>query len=103
MRKEPVVDVQRTGLLVGGGLVEETSVSRDMFDVPVPAVASHLATADDSQNSDFPSLANLVRHPDVTAYIEQQLQKRGLPAATNWLAELDGYRADHLQPIPSPG
>ncbi|MCH2203779.1 MAG: PD-(D/E)XK nuclease family protein [Fuerstiella sp.] len=64
------------------------------------AVASHLATADDSQNSDFPSLANLVRHPDVTAYIEQQLQKRGLPAATNWLAELDGYRADHLQPIP---
>lgn len=64
------------------------------------AVASHLATADDRQRPDFPSLTDLVRHSDVTAFIEQQLQKQGVQAATNWLAELDSYRADHLQPVP---
>ncbi len=64
------------------------------------AVARHLATAKPDQAPDFPTLADLVRHPDVAAFIEKQLQQRNPEAASTWLSDLDHYQADHLQPVP---
>ncbi|MEO2033992.1 MAG: PD-(D/E)XK nuclease family protein [Planctomycetaceae bacterium] len=64
------------------------------------AVASHLATAQDGQPPDFPTLADLVRHPDVSAFVERELRRQEVESAATWLSELDCYQADHLQPVP---
>ena len=64
------------------------------------AVARHLATAKNDQAPDFPTLADLVRHPDTGKYIEKQLQRQHLQTNSTWLSDLDSYLADHLQPVP---
>jgi len=63
------------------------------------AVATHLATGQAGQPPDFVSLSDLVRHPDVGAFVEKQLLSRGLETTT-WMTELDEYLARHLQPFP---
>lgn len=66
-------------------------------------IVDHLATARDGQPPDFSSLSDLVRHPDVSEWIEncvQQTQPAGKEGKIDWLTALDHYRAGHLQRNP---
>lgn len=71
------------------------------------AVAQHLASARDGQPPDFPSLSDLVRHPDLERLISanpvvaaaSMSRKRDAPS-DHWLTHLDQYLADHLQTAP---
>ena len=80
------------------------------------AIARHLASARDGVPADFATLSDLVRHADVSSWIEQQsatsakkkwgarsdskakIETTTLPK--DWLTELDTYLADHLQLTP---
>ncbi len=67
------------------------------------AVVEHLGSARDGEPPDFRSFCNLIRHPDVSAWIDKALQlsltaKRS--GAVDWITELDNYTARHLQTSP---
>ncbi|MCA9037251.1 MAG: PD-(D/E)XK nuclease family protein [Planctomycetaceae bacterium] len=87
------------------------------------AVTMHLISARDGLPADFASLSDLVRHPDLTSWIDlkvklafgseksveapagsivaQTQRRRRLKAVeTDWLTTLDKYLADHLQATP---
>jgi len=64
------------------------------------SVASHLATAHSGVAPDFATLADLVRHPDVSDFIEKQLTLKGVETTDDWLVALDCYQEDHLQTVP---
>lgn len=51
---------------------------------------------------DFASLGDLVRHPDVSDWVDGKLKAKGARFETvDWLTALDKYLADHLQIYPS--
>lgn len=67
------------------------------------AVESHLSSAADGQPPDFASLADLVRHPDVSRQVDydvKQAMKTRRKVHIDWLTELDNYMAKHLQKSP---
>lgn len=69
------------------------------------AVTQHIASARDDLPPDFSSLADLVRHPDVGDWIQNQLQQvfddpEAQARVPFWLDELDAYMATHLQMTP---
>ena len=64
------------------------------------SVASHLATAQSGVAPDFATLADLVRHPDISEFIEKQLTLQDVETTHGWLAALDFYQAEHLQTVP---
>ena len=64
------------------------------------SIASHLATAQSGVAPDFATLADLVRHPDVSEFIEKQLILQGEETTHGWLSALDRYQAEHLQTVP---
>lgn len=64
------------------------------------AIARHLATAQSGQLPDFATLSDLIRHVDVTAFVEHELEAGGLVSTSSWLADFDDYEASHLQTVP---
>lgn len=75
------------------------------------AIAQHLASARDGQPPDFATLTDLVRHPDLDAWISASPAIRSVhanaPRGTrhahddvHWLTHLDQYLAEHLQTAP---
>ncbi len=69
------------------------------------ALALHISSARDDMPADFATLSDLVRHPDVNAwisdYLEANLSDEDAYNQLNiWLSELDQYIADHLQVTP---
>ncbi len=69
------------------------------------AVALHVASARDEMPSDFATLSDLVRHPDVTEWIlyhltESLSDEDAYNGRAGWLSALDQYIAEHLQITP---
>ncbi|MEZ6129951.1 MAG: PD-(D/E)XK nuclease family protein [Planctomycetaceae bacterium] len=65
-------------------------------------IVDHLGSSRHGQPPDFATMSDLVRHPDVTAWVDRQLQHCGVVNAgtVDWLTELDNYVARHLQTGP---
>lgn len=63
------------------------------------SVVAHLSTAQNGQPPDFVSMSDLVRHPDVGAFVQKHLESIKVDSP-QWLAEFDRYLARHLQPYP---
>jgi RecB family exonuclease len=94
---QQLADAGTSGRWPIGQLLRQTSPWRLLA-----AIAAHLATAHEELPPDFDSLSELVRHPDCGAWVHRHLQQSGGSDAFRrrahfWLAELDAYRADHLQ------
>lgn len=65
-------------------------------------LCDHLNSATPLTPPDFASLSDLVRHPDVSDWIDGKLAARGVRySGVDWLTVLDKYLADHLQVYPS--
>lgn len=66
-------------------------------------IVDHLSSARGGLPPDFATLSDLVRHPDVTAWIEARIDVKiagHKGASADWLTELDNYIARHLQASP---
>lgn len=66
-------------------------------------IVDHLSSARSGSPPDFATLSDLVRHPDMTGWIDGQLnavKSAGKNVAIDWLSELDQYIARHLQTSP---
>lgn len=65
-------------------------------------ICDHLNSATPKTPPDFASLGDLVRHPDVSDWVDGKLKARGARYQDiDWLTALDKYLADHLQIYPS--
>ena len=65
------------------------------------SVSQHLSSARDQLPPDFPSLRDLIRHPDVAEWLDQRLSERlSGAAASGWLEAVDEYTGEHLQMTP---
>lgn len=65
-------------------------------------VVDHLSSARGGLQPDFATLSDLVRHPDVTSWIDTRVDtsKPARGVSEDWLTELDNYIARHLQTSP---
>lgn len=65
------------------------------------SVSQHLSSARDQLPPDFPSLRDLIRHPDLATWLELRLAERlSGAAAAGWLEAVDEYTGQHLQMTP---
>ncbi len=63
-------------------------------------IVDHLSSARGGLQPDFASLSDLVRHPDVTSWIDARVATAARDVSADWLTELDNYIARHLQTSP---
>lgn len=66
-------------------------------------LVEHLSSARAGQPPDFATLSDLVRHPDVSEWVDERVRRNisSRKAATiDWLTVLDEYIANHLQTSP---
>lgn len=65
-------------------------------------VVDHLSSARGGLQPDFATLSDLVRHPDVTSWVDTSIAaiKPARGVTSDWLTELDNYIARHLQTSP---
>jgi RecB family exonuclease len=68
----------------------------------IQSIAEHLASARNGMPPDFFTLSDLVRHPDVSHWIDLRFESDLFNSQLdeNWLTVLDRYLADHLQTTP---
>ena len=65
-------------------------------------ICDHLNSATPKTPPDFATLSDLVRHPDVSDWVDDRLKAKGARfQSIDWLTALDKYLADHLQIYPS--
>ncbi|MFY9253698.1 MAG: PD-(D/E)XK nuclease family protein [Fuerstiella sp.] len=67
------------------------------------AVVEHLGSARDGEPPDFRTFCALVRHPDVSLWVDNSVAaalKSKRIGEIDWLTELDNYTARHLQTSP---
>ena len=63
------------------------------------SVSLHLASARDQLPPDFPSLRDLIRHPDLAAWLDVRIADRA-SVDGGWLEAVDSYTSEHLQMTP---
>lgn len=97
---QSLADAGVSGQWPVGMLVSETRPYRLL-----QALATHIASAKDDLPPDFATLCDLVRHPDLSAWILEHLTSSltdddAFACRHTWLKSLDEYVNEHLQMTP---